>query len=696
MSAVAVEEKRKTEGRSALEENGNKKRKVSVSFILPLFIWATLFYWELVLVIGRGGTFSLSLLLYAAVFAVPAAGILCLLSTITRSQRANTAVLAVLLVLTAVFFGVEHFCRDFFTHYMSIGSILSGAGGVVTDFFDVIIRLVLKGFWMVLLLLLPLAVLFFLRKKHILSMTGSARSRLILLAAAVVFFLLGRLLVRLNDTAEERYAVHYEFNTAVTTYGLNTAARLDAQYLLFGNSHAGRFDYDEPTVPDDPETPGEDPDPVPDDEPVPVEYGYNALDIDFDALSKSETDPAVADLHSYVASLTPSRQNEYTGLFAGKNLIFITAEAFSREVIDPVRTPTLYRLATKGIQFTDYYQPVWGGSTSTGEFSNLTGIVPAYAVDSMLMSADNNMYLTPGNQLMRQGYFSRAYHAHTYDYYSRDLTHENLGYEKYLGYGNGLEDKITWQWPESDLELMEVTVDDYIDHQPFSIYYMTVSGHAYYSGGMNAMSWKHWDEVDDMDASDGVKGYVACHLELEAGLTYLVDRLEKAGIADDTVIVLGTDHYPYGLEQESSENWANGLDELYGYTWHDPWERDHSALIIWSGCLEDREPIVVDTPTYSLDIVPTLSNLMGLPYDSRLLVGRDVFSDAEPLVFFVDYSWMTDKACYNMPDGKLTVFPGHEDEVDDDYVAAIKRSVFNKFAYSRGVLDTDYFNILFG
>lgn len=52
-----------------------------------------------------------------------------------------------------------------------------------------------------------------------------------------------------------------------------------------------------------------------------------------------------------------------TGIFAGKNLIFITAEAFTAEVIDEDLTPTLYRLATKGIQFTDYYQPAGAGTT---------------------------------------------------------------------------------------------------------------------------------------------------------------------------------------------------------------------------------------------------------------------------------------------------------------------------------------------
>ena len=50
----------------------------------------------------------------------------------------------------------------------------------------------------------------------------------------------------------------------------------------------------------------------------------------------------------------------------GKNLIFITAEAFNYAVIDPELTPTLYRLANEGICFEDYYQPMWGGSTSSG------------------------------------------------------------------------------------------------------------------------------------------------------------------------------------------------------------------------------------------------------------------------------------------------------------------------------------------
>ena len=83
------------------------------------------------------------------------------------------------------------------------------------------------------------------------------------------------------------------------------------------------------------------------------------MDFDFDALAQSEGNASVAAVHRYVSTVTPTMKNEYTGLFQGKNLILITAEAFTAEVIDPERTPTLYRLATQGLQFRDYYQPAW-------------------------------------------------------------------------------------------------------------------------------------------------------------------------------------------------------------------------------------------------------------------------------------------------------------------------------------------------
>ena len=334
---------------------------------------------------------------------------------------------------------------------------------------------------------------------------------------------------------------------------------------------------------------------------------------------------------------------------------------------------------------------VGGCLGETSALALLIGLVPTNGGSCMKETIQQNFFQTMGHQLQREGYYSVAYHNHFKDFYDRDRTHIHLGYDQFLARYGGLEG-ISPIWPESDLEMMDITVPQYIDHQPFSVYYMTVSGHCPYSLKENAMSAKNYDKVKDMDCSETIKGYYAANLELEYAMESLVNQLEEAGIADDTVIVLSTDHYPYGLERSSA--WHNATDllkELYGVDSYDNFLRDHNTLIIWSGCIEDQG-IQVDDPVYSLDILPTLSNLFGVDYDSRLQVGRDVFSDAEPLVLWPNSSWKTDKGTYNASTSTFTPVEGAE--VDDGYVKRISAIVVNKINYSRQVLNLDYFRSL--
>ncbi|MCR4787100.1 MAG: sulfatase-like hydrolase/transferase [Lachnospiraceae bacterium] len=424
-------------------------------------------------------------------------------------------------------------------------------------------------------------------------------------------------------------------------------------------------------------------------------YGVNALDIDFAALAES-TSGTKKDLDNYVASQTPSSKNKYTGLFKGKNLIFFSAEAFSGDIIDPELTPTLYRLSTKGIQIPDYYQPAIAGTTG-GEYANIFGMIPANGGKSMKEMTAQNTWITIGNRLNDEGYYGKAYHNNSGEVYGRYQTHNRLGYsEGFEAVGNGMEQYLSGSgFPQSDLEMMQGTLPTYIDKQPFNIYYMTVSGHGQYGRKINRMSAKNYERVENLGYSEIVKCYIANNLELEDALTYTVNELERAGIADDTVIVLGADHFPYSLDNDAALGNMPALSELYGYNVTNYIERDHNRLIIWSGCLEDEDPIIVDEPVFSPDILPTLCNLFGVEFDSRLLPGRDIFSDKEALIFTGGYDWKTSLGTYIAKKNEFT--PASPDViVPEGYVDRIKSEVRNRMAYCKGVLSCAYFDHVFG
>lgn len=666
------------------------------AFLFP----AVLFYYEITFrLFTGGGVFRLSTLLLAPLCCAYG-GIGYLLCTISRNRRVNIYLTVILLFLSALPFGVEAFLFREFGIFYNFKAIFAGTGDVVKDFSAEIVRLVFsaRGLLCIAVYLLP-TVLFVLFGSAPERISGWERG--MTAARMAAFYALALAAIHMVPNLELIYGEEYSFQASVEQFGLLTGTQLDAREELFGGGSANFEQVD--MLPaavtrtaggTDAQPEGEtDPNASPEPTAEPVVYEPNQLDLPLYDEPEGTSD-VFRSLDAYVAGLTPSMKNAYTGLFEGKNLIIITAEAFSREVIDPELTPTLYRLATKGVNFTDYYQ-FGGAGTTGGEYQHLFGLLPSEGIDSMLDMTSHIVLLNIPTELYARGYYGKAFHNNSYTYYDRDRTHTRLGFsDGYMGYGNGMEEYVHSTWPESDYEMFTGTVPTYIDRQPFNIYYMTVSGHATYDKNSNAMATKHWDQVADLPYSDMVKGYLAANLDLEDAMAYLVGQLEEKGIADDTVICLTADHYPYGLDGENSPGDEHYLAELYGFDVETVFDRDHSSWILWCGSLEDQEPIVVDEPTFSLDILPTMYNLFGLDFDSRLLPGRDVFSDAPALVFDSLHNWKTSYGTYYASSGKF-VPSVDESELPDGYVDSVKTTVRNKVNYCQSVLDNDYFTFLF-
>lgn len=665
-----------------------KYRWILQNLLFPL----VLFYYEVVFRFSTThGTLSPALL-PTFLFCLLYGEILYLLCSFIKNKHIHAFLHIGLFVLLALPFLVEFFVYRQFKVLYDVNTVIGGANDVAGGFMSDVFKLIFSvdGLSHIFLFLLPslLYGIYAKQQNNVYKTPSSTRYVTVFLWAAI--FILNLFFIEYTPIFSNAYRKQYSFPSAVSNFGLLTGIRLDITRNISGKD-IGFNIVIEKTSAEEISAVSESESHTLISQPT---YEKNVLDIDFEALSK-QSDNIYAEMDAYVASLRPSSQNEYTGLFHGKNMIFITAEAFSAEIIDEKRTPTLYRLAMKGIQFTDYYQSASAG-TIGGEFSNIFGMLPVEGGISFEIMAANTHPFTLGQQFNKLGYYGIAYHNNDYTYYSRNFTHNSLGYsEGFYGVGNGLEGIITEQWPESDLEMIQGTINTYIKNEPFNVYYMTVSGHSTYTDGSNAMAIKNQAAVADLtEYSDRVRNYYAANMELEYALSYLVNRLEEEGIADDTVIVIAADHFPYGLDNDAALGYMPYLSELYGYEVTNYLERDHNRLIIWSGCLEDAEPIVVDTPTSSIDILPTLSNLFGFEWDSRLLVGRDVFSTAEPLVFTLSYDWKTDKGTYLSSTDTFT--PVSDDvTIPNGYVQRINAMVQNKLTFSNRILNFNYYAHLF-
>ena len=693
---------------------------------LPVLFFPLFFlYMELMMrLMAKDITFWDISVLRIAMFSIAAGFISFIIVDLIPQRIVSRVVGGLIVVISFILYGIEFCCMDFYGMYFGINYMLGMSGQVVEGFSNAILEVVSARIPQIIVLLIPVILFFVFIKKIVDTIRFTGRMRVL---AAVVSLSLwsGAFLFSLKGPDNNYMTYDFEPNLAIQRYGLLNSFGVETEYNLFGKPEMPLPEVlpDEPlfttfspemtemtttettvSVTGTDETTETTEEPTP----TPTPYPFNMQEIDFESLYNDTDNNTIKGMHLYFGNLMPTQQNEYTGLFEGKNLILITAEAFSPYAIDKEYTPTLYKLANEGFVFKNFYQPNWHLSTTGGEYSVMTGQIPQWigGSNSFYASSKVEMPLGLGHIFGDMGYSTPAWHNGAYTYYDRDKTHPNLGYD-FSAINHGL-DLPTNTWPASDKEMFEATVDSYIEDYvnngtKFHAYYMTVSGHCNYSWGANAMSKRNKDSAIEAfpDSSSTVQAYKACNKELDLGLEDLLKRLEEEGIADDTVIVMAADHYPYGICNSGTDYY----DEMSGI---DDSEQDitryRNTLILWCGSIE--EPIIVDTPCMTVDIVPTILNLFGIEYDSRLFAGRDIFApeydktnvvNTMPLVILPmnsGNSWVTSAGQYDCKSKEFTPNPGVH--VSEEYVDDVNALVKDKWRYSGMIIQYNYFKYIYG
>lgn len=566
-----------------------------------------------------------------------------------------------------------------FGDFMPVSQIGMG-GNVVVNFNSQLLYGIRQNLLKILLLLLPLiAVILCLALRRGQALKLRLRWKQTMASFAVLLALLltvtGLMYVG-RDNAFSVYRTFTNVNTSTDSsykkIGMLATTAQELRYMLFSGSGSIMITPSSLNMSDVPRTYSSN--------------SYNVIEsIDFTALADSTDSDILKATDEYLSNATPTRKNNYTGLLKDYNLITICAESFCPWFISEELTPTLYKLSHTGILFENYYG-TFQSVTTNGEYTMCMGLYPDMSrtkTDSSFNVAGTNyLPFCLGNALKGMGYQAWGYHDYIGDFYNRNITHANMGYT-FKAADSGLAMKI--DWPSSDLEMMEASVDDYINSgEPFHAYYMTFSGHYQYNWD-NAMSAKNRDAVKDLPYSEPVKAYIACNLELEYALEYLMQRLEEAGVADKTCIVLTNDHYPYGLTEDE-------YNELAGQTLDTTFEKYRNSFICYVPGLSEN--IVVDEYCSTADILPTLLNLFGVDYDSRLLAGTDVLSSGIHAAVLSDKSFLTKTFRYDA--GTETVIPADENTtVSGKLAEAYRLYVDSRFQLSGNILNSDYYAHVF-
>ena len=590
------------------------------------------------------------------------------------NNKINKIIFFICLSIICFLYGLELCVFKMFGFYFDLS--LFGATDQVLTFYSDGIKVVLQNIVGLIFIFLPFIILLIFNKYFAIRKIDWKYS-LIKLGASVIVFIIFLLCLNINknniNSAQELYYRVNNNELNIKMFGVLNSLRIDFKRSIFGyDIEIDILDNGHNNLDNNDENEEE------------IKYEYNNLDIDFDNLIANESNSTIKTMHEYFKNETGTLQNAYTKYFEGKNLILFMAESFNEIAVREDLTPTLYKLVNSGFKFNNFYTPTIS-STIGGEFQELTGLVAASGFLSPWKSGENYFPFGLATAFQDLGYNTFAYHNHTYTFQSRNKYLAALGFDNYLGCRNGLEDRINCnQWPESDVEMIKTTFADYKDsEEPFMVYYVTVSGHGDYGFNYSAMARKHKDEVANLNYSEKPLAYLAAQIELDKALELLIENLEENDLLEDTVIALVGDHYPYYLSLDE-------VNEIASYKKDSVIEINRSNFILWNS---EMDTVKVDKVGSQIDVLPTIYNLFGVNYDSRLIIGKDILSTEPGLAIFGNSSWVSDKGSYFASTNK---FVPKDEEVDEEYIKYMNKVVSNKITMSKYIMTYDYYRKVLG
>lgn len=406
-------------------------------------------------------------------------------------------------------------------------------------------------------------------------------------------------------------------------------------------------------------------------------YHYTFRDI-LSLLIKTENNQEQLDFLREQQAIFDSslKDNHYTGLFKGKNLILILLESGDYFAVNAANTPVLDRMRKEGIDFANHFSNISGGAgpTFNAELTVNTGFSFPLSTRLTLNKLSSNYFPFGLPRLFtKQGYTANSLHMGSGNFYNRTNVHLAEGYQHYYGLRDMgfLYDDVRFDtFLLKNKEISNLIIPE---NSPFMSFIITYTGHAPYILKENCEALLDKTIVQEIKKGKKNENTVCLKSQLaetDKMMDLLLKELEGRKLLDDTVIVVFTDHYAYGYPNQQALMKGRGISS--------PQLLHRTPFFIWAKGLAPQQ---VKEVTQTIDIYPTLINLFGLKEPGMFYVGKDALSARnKPRVVFDDLSSYDGQKLYPFNSGQMT----------QDTISAVEAHKLRS-RINDSVLENDYF-----
>lgn len=310
--------------------------------------------------------------------------------------------------------------------------------------------------------------------------------------------------------------------------------------------------------------------------------------------------------------------NKYKGIFKGKNVVFLQIESLEnfvigKKVLGQEITPNLDKLMKKSFYFDNIYEQNNAGNSIDCDMMANTGLLTLGDSITFLTHADVKYKSLP-RILNENGYTTISTHAERASDWNWSEAHSNaLGYQDMWDidsyklddiFGMGLSDHSFLNQYADKLKTLK---------EPFFSTIPTLSSHGPFDLPDKYRELKLPKNIDDTKLG----GYFQSVHYTDKQIGFFIDKLEKLGLLNDTVLVIYGDHG--GVHKYYN-------DEIQNVTLEGDWwkERDYKIpLFIYGKGIEGKTISIAGGQT---DIVPTVLYLLGIDVKENIFMGRNLLN----------------------------------------------------------------------